>query len=65
MSGSEVKQLVLDSGLKLWQVAEQWGVNDGNFSRRLRKPFDGTEVERVKKIIADIKQEQAGADNEQ
>lgn len=65
MSGSEVRQLVLDSGLKLWQVAEQWGVNDGNFSRRLRKPFDETEVKRVKKIIADIKQGQAGADNEQ
>lgn len=64
MSGSEVRQLVLDSGLKLWQVAEQWGVNDGNFSRRLRKPFDETEVKRVKKIIADIKQGQAGADNE-
>lgn len=64
MTGSEIKKLVLDSGLKLWQIAERWGLTDGNFSRRLRKPFDETEVERVKKIIADIKQGQAGADNE-
>lgn len=59
MSGSDVRKLILDSGLKLWQIAEWWGgVTDGNFSRRLRKPFNATEVERVKKIIADIKSEQ-------
>lgn len=55
MKGSEIKKLVLDSGLRLWQVAERWGLNDSNFSRRLRKPFDATEVERIKTIIADIK----------
>lgn len=55
MSGSEVKQLVLDSGLKLWQVAEHWGLTDSNFSRRLRKPFDEKEVDRIKAIIANIK----------
>ncbi len=65
MIGSEVKKLVLDSGLKLWQVAERWGLTDGNFSRRLRKPFNESEVERIKEIIVDIKLEQAGADNEQ
>ena len=58
MTGSESKKLVLDSGLKLWQVAERWGLTDGNFSRRLRKPFNASEVERIKEIIADIKSEQ-------
>ncbi len=58
MTGSEIKKLVLDSGLKLWQVAERWGLTDGNFSRRLRKPFNASEVERIKEIIADIKSEQ-------
>lgn len=55
MNGSEIKQLILDSGLKLWQVAEHLGLNDGNFSRRLRKPFDENEVDRITAIIADIK----------
>lgn len=55
MSGAEVKQLILESCVKLWQVAIKWGLTDSNFSRRLRKPFDVAEVERVKAIIADIK----------
>ncbi len=55
MNGHEVKELILSNGVKLWQVAELWGCTDGNFSRRLRKPFNADEVERVKDIIARIK----------
>lgn len=54
MTGSEVKQLILSEGLKCWQVAELWGLNDGNFSRRLRKPFNEEEVKRVKSIIQQL-----------
>jgi len=55
MTGQEVKQLIISAGVKCWQVAERWGIADCNFSRRLRKPFDEKEVERVKSIIAEIK----------
>ena len=55
MNGNEVKQLIISSGVRCWQVAELWGLSDGNFSRRLRKPFNDEEVERVKKIIAEMK----------
>lgn len=54
MTGAEVRQLIITSGVKLWQVAERWGLNDGNFSRRLRKPFDEQECERIKSIITDL-----------
>ena len=54
MSGNEVKKLITDAGLKFWQVAELWGCNDGNFSRRLRKPFNDKEVSRIKAIIAEL-----------
>ncbi len=54
MTGTEVKTLITASGLKCWQVAELWGCNDGNFSRRLRKPFNDEEVNRVKAIIAEL-----------
>lgn len=54
MTGSEVKALIINSGFKCWQVAELWGLNDGNFSRRLRKPFNDEEVSRIKSIIADL-----------
>jgi len=58
MSGADVKKLILDSGAKLWQVAEHWGLTDSNFSRRLRKPFNENEVKRVKDIIAGLATEQ-------
>lgn len=58
MGGAEVKRLILENGVRLWQVASKWGLTDGNFSRRLRKPFDEKEIERIKKIITDLKMEQ-------
>jgi hypothetical protein len=55
MTGAEIKQLIISNGLRLWQVADLWGLTDGNFSRRLRKPFNDDEVKRVKAIIAQLK----------
>ena len=57
MTGSEIKQLILSEGVRCWQVAELWGISDGNFSRRLRKPFDDDETERIRAYIAQIKAE--------
>lgn len=54
MTGAEIKELIHSAGVKCWQVAERWGLSDGNFSRRLRKPFSADEVERVKAIIAEL-----------
>lgn len=54
MSGAEVREMIQSAGFKLWQVAELWGISDGNFSRRLRKPFSDEEVERIKAIIAEL-----------
>lgn len=54
MTGTEIKQMIKASGLKLWQVAQLWGCSDGNFSRRLRKPFNAEDVERIKNIIAEL-----------
>ncbi len=58
MNGVDVKKLILDSGVKLWQVATRWGVTDSNFSRRLRKPFNEEDVKRVKGIVAELITEQ-------
>lgn len=55
MSGQEIKALILKSGLKCWQVADALGMQDSNFSRRLRKPFDEKAVEAVKAAIAKLK----------
>jgi len=55
MSGQEIKALIQSSGLKCWQVADALGMQDSNFSRRLRKPFDEKAVEAVKSAIAKLK----------
>lgn len=51
MSGNEVKALILSKGLKCWEVAEAWGISDGNFSRKLRKPFTEDEIVKLNQII--------------
>ena len=58
MNGADVKQMITEAGLKFWQVAKLWGCNDGNFSRRLRKPFNADEVKRIKAIIAELTNEE-------
>ena len=55
VSGQEIKALIQANGLKCWQVADALGMQDSNFSRRLRKPFDEKAVEMVKAAIAKLK----------
>lgn len=52
MRAIEIKKKIKEKGLKQWQVAEFYGLNEGNFSRLLRKdlPFD-----KELKILAAIK----------
>ena len=54
MSGQDIKALILSNGLRCWQVADELGMTDGNFSRRLRKPFDEQAVQKVKAAIAKL-----------
>lgn len=55
MKGKDIRKLIIESGLKLWQVAEKLNMNDGNFSRKLRGEFTPDEVSAVKEIIKEIK----------
>lgn len=59
MTGTEVKQLAKQNGVYLWQIAEKLGINDGNFSRKLRKPLSDEDTERVLSAIDQLKAEQA------
>lgn len=56
MNSSEVKELIKTSGLKCWQVADAWGLTDGNFSRKLRKPFNEDDIKKLYNIITSLKQ---------
>ena len=59
MTGTEVKQLAKQNGVYLWQIAEKLGINDGNFSRKLRKPLSDEGTARVLAAIDQLKAEQA------
>lgn len=58
MTGAEVKQLAKENGIFLWQIAEKLGINDGNFSRKLRKPLSDADTEKVLDAVEQLKQEQ-------
>ena len=61
MCNESIKDEVKRAGLKLWQIAERFngGMNDGNFSRKLRKEFSEEEKEQVKFIISQLKGQEA------
>lgn len=57
MSGAEIKSYILSEGIRLWQVADKLGITDGNFSRRLRKTFNDNEINKIKAIVNELKNE--------
>ena len=51
---TDIREKAKASGLKLWQIADKLGINDGNFSRKLRKELSESEKARVFEIIAEL-----------
>ena len=60
MKNKELRKAITDAGLFYWQVAEQLGIIDGNFSRLLRRELEGEKKRRVLEAI-----EKAARSNEQ
>lgn len=50
-------------GVKLWEIANGLGINDGNFSRKLRNEFSEEEKQKVFKIIDEIAAQKAALSN--
>ena len=57
MHNQEIREAAKAAGVKLWQVADAYGVNDGNFSRKLRKELPHEEQKRILRIIDDLAKE--------
>lgn len=57
MCNLDVREYAKQKGVKLWEVARMVGINDSNFSRRLRTEFSPEEKERVKGFIDQIAKE--------
>lgn len=54
MNNQEIRQTAKKSGVKLWQIADKLGINDGNFSRKLRHELTETERVNILNIIAEL-----------
>ena len=54
MENSQIRNRAQETGVKLWEIADRYGVNDGNFSRKLRRELPVEERERILAIIDQI-----------
>ena len=56
-----IKERAKKAGVKLWQIADKLGINDGNFSRKLRKELSDDDKQKIFDIIAQLQREKKGA----
>ena len=58
-----IRKAARENGVRLWQIAERLGVNDGNFSRKLRRELPDEEQQRIIGIIREIAAEREEAED--
>lgn len=56
MNNTEIRSAAKKAGVRLWEVAAAYGINDGNFSRKLRKELPQGEKEKIFVIIDQLAQ---------
>lgn len=54
MANEDLKRYAREKRVKLWEIAERFGCNDGNFSRKLRTEFTPEIKENTFKLIDEI-----------
>lgn len=57
MHNKEIRAAAKNAGICLWEIAEAYGINDGNFSRKLRQELSREEKEKILAIIDRLAQE--------
>lgn len=61
MHNKEIRSTAKNAGVRLWEVAAAYGINDGNFSRKLRQELPQEEKEKILAIINRLAQEKQEA----
>lgn len=56
----DIREKAKQAGVRLWQVADAVGLNDGNFSRKLRKELSQDEKRHILDIIDRLAMENQG-----
>ena len=52
MYNQDIRSEIHKNGLKLWQIAEELGITDATFSRKLRKELPDETKSQIRIIIA-------------
>lgn len=53
----DIRQFAKEKGVYLWEIARMYGLNDGNFSRKLRVELSESEKRAIMSIIRRIANE--------
>lgn len=53
-ANQKIREAAKEKGVALWRIAEKLGINDGNFSRKLRRELETEEQQRILKIIDEL-----------
>ena len=64
MKNCELRAYAKQKDVLLWQIADRLGINDGNFSRKLRHELPEAEKERIRNIIDEVAAEREAAEHE-
>lgn len=51
MKNKEIREYAKSCGVRLWEVAEAYGLSDQNFSRKLRHELPEEEQKKIMQII--------------
>ena len=55
MANEDIRKLIFDSKVRMWEVAKEYGVTDATFSRKLRVEFSKEKKTKIKTIIENLK----------
>lgn len=57
-SNYDIKAVASSKDVKMWQIADKYGVSEYTFCRKLRKPLSDIDHERIITIIDEIAHEE-------
>ena len=54
LANSRIRDYAKKCGVKQWEIAEAYGLSEGNFSRKLRRELPETEQQQIMQLIDEI-----------
>jgi len=53
-TNEKIREKAKEKSVAFWQIADKLGINDGNFSRKLRHELSKEETDRILNIINEL-----------